>query len=197
MIKAIFQSSGVESNEHGKKGVYKFTHLSLDGKPLTNKYSFNILKKFKELKLKKGDVVQFEAEVDFLNGLKIKYPKNITKVDLSHLAEGYEYCINKYLKESRVLSTEDAKNEKLAYVKMATLFNEELFKFISLPFRLNSLHWFLTEDGQKFCREQQEKMERSEKMVDIERKSVKLEKNKVGEDVLVDRKKQTLMGFLK
>jgi hypothetical protein len=55
----------------------------------------------------------------------------------------------------------------------------------------------LTEDGQKFCKDQKNKMEKAQKSIDFEEKHVTLEKNKIGEDVRIDRKSQTLMSFLK
>jgi hypothetical protein len=197
MIKAIFQSTGAEETEYGKKGVLIFTDISYDDIPIANRYVFDSLKSFTKHKPKKGDVFQFEGELDYKGGLQIKRPKKVVKLDLSNLAEGYEYCINKFLKESRVLTKDEARNEKVAYIRMSTLFGEELFRYISLPFRLNSLHWFLTEDGQKLCKDQKNKMEKAQKSIDFEEKHVILEKNKIGEDVLVDRKKQSLMGFMK
>lgn len=197
MIKAIFQSTGAETTEYGKKGTLIFTDISYDDIPIANRYVFGALKCFTKHNPKKGDVFQFDAELDYKGGLQLKHPKRVVKLDLSELAEGYEYCINKFLKESRVLTKDEARNEKVAYIRMSTLFGEELFRYISLPFRLNSLHWFLTEDGQKLCKEEKKKMEKAQKSIDFEEKHVILEKNKIGEDVRIDRKNQTLMNFLK
>jgi hypothetical protein len=197
MIKAIFQSTGVEEGNFGRKGILIFTDLSEDGKPLTDKYIFSNLKCFAKLKPKRGDVFEFDATIDFDGGLKITRPKQVKKVDLSGLAEGYEYCINKFLKESRVLTTEDARKENVAYIRMATLFGEELFRYIELSFKLNSLYWFLTEDGQKFCREEQAKMENEQKEIEIKEESVILQENKVGQDTKIPKRKQSLINFLK
>tara|TARA_B100001093_G_scaffold170426_2_gene163278 strand:+ start:17250 stop:17843 length:594 start_codon:yes stop_codon:yes gene_type:complete len=197
MIRAIFQSTGFESGEFGKKGSYIFSDISEDNEPLADKYVFSQLKCIKRLKPKKGDVFQFDAELDYENGLKIKRPKNLVKVDLSHLKDGYEYCITKFLKESRVLTKEDSRNEKVAYIRMTTLFGEKLFRYITLSFKLNSLHWFTTEDGLKFCKEQKIEMDKSNKDIIIHKEEVKLEKNKIGDDIHTNNKKKDLIGFLK
>ena len=197
MIRAIFQSTGFESGKFGKKGNYIFSDISQDDEPLADKYVFSQLKCIKNLKPQKGDVFQFDAQLDYEDGLKIKRPKNVVKVDLSHLKEGYEYCLTKFLKESRVVTKEDSRNEKVAYIRMTTLFGEKLFRYITLPFKLNSLHWFTTEDGLKFCKEQKLKMDNSEKDIIIQKKEIKLEKNKIGDDVCTNNKKKNLIGFLK
>ena len=43
MIKAIFQSTGFESGEFGKKGNYIFSDISEDNEPLADKYVFSQL----------------------------------------------------------------------------------------------------------------------------------------------------------
>lgn len=199
MIKAIYKGTGVEESEYGKKGVLIFEDLSLDGSPLLPKYTFNTTKKFKEAKLKAGDVVSFDAEVDITDCVKILRPRNIKKEDISHLGKPYEHCINKFLKESRVLSKQDSTEEKIAFIRLSSYFTDDIdfWKFVNLPFRLNSLYYFLTEDGIKFLKDQKTKFDKSNFELDIERKEYILEKDKIGEDVIVDRKKQSLMGFMK
>lgn len=196
MIKAIFQSTGVEESDYGKKGVYIFTDLSLNNEPLADKYVFPSLKCFSKLKPKKGDVFEFDATISRDGGLEIKRPKQVKKLDLSNLKDGFEKSINKFLKESRVLTKDDSRKEKVAYLRITNLFGEEILNFVSLPFRLNSLYWFLTEDGQKFLKQEKSKLD---KQIDLtyEEESVILENKKIGEDVKVDSKKQTLMNFLK
>ena len=195
MIKAIFQSSNVKRNEHGAKPVYIFSDISCEDEPIANRYVFDQLKCFKKFKPKKWDVFSFDATLDWNGGLKILRPKQVEKMDLKHLAEGYEYSINKFLKESRVLTKDEATNEKIAYIRISTLFGEEIMRFISLPFRLNSLHWFLHEDGQKFLKQQKKIMD-SQFELTYEEKSIELEDEKIGEDVEV-KTGQGLMGFMK
>lgn len=198
-IRAVFSSTGVENNEYGKKGLLYFTDVTQDGKLLTSLYKFNALKSFTSLKPKKGDIFEFEAEVEVEGGLQLKRPKGVVKLDLKHLAEGYEYCINKFLKQNKRLTKEEARNEKVAFIRLTNLFGDDIdfWKYISLPFELNSLYWFLNKDGLELIKEQKKKFNKGLVDVTIEKKGYELGKDKIGEDVVIDSKGQGLMGFMK
>lgn len=197
-IRATFNCTGVETNNFGKAGVLRFVDLMEDGEPLTSKYDFNPLKKFKDLKLKKGEVVEFEAEVNKgLGGhsMDIKRVKKVVRADIEDFEEGFEYCVNKFLKAEKKLSKKDADNERLAFSRMVNQFGGgmDFWKYVSLPFKLNSLHWFIY--NTEILTDHKKKFDKASKNLEIERKEIVLEENKLGETVLV-KKKQTLMGFM-
>jgi len=198
-IRATYIGTGVEIDNYGKSGVLRFADLMEDGEPLTNKYDFGSLKKIKKLKLRQGEVIEFEATVNKgLGGrsVQIKNLKEVRRADIKDFEEGLEYCINKFLKAEKKLTKKEADNERLAFSRMVNQFGSDLdfWKYVALPFKLNSLHWF--NYNLEALSEQKKKFDKANKGVDIEKKEIVLEENKIGEKVLI-KKKQTLMGFMK
>ena len=199
MIQAIFQSTGYTLTPQGKAGTLVFTDLTLNGDPLAPKYSFGSLQCFKRLKPQEGDIFQFDAEIEQTPiSLKILRPKNVEKISIEGFEESFVYAINKFLKSENSITSAQAKKERLAFAR-ACINSEskiEFWKYIGLPFKLNSLFWFLTEDGLKFLQDQKKDFHRKKFNVIQERKEYEILENKVGERVLVDKKNQTLMDFL-
>ena len=76
--------------------------------------------------------------------------------------------------------------------KLFALKSQKFWEEAYLPFRLNSLAWFLGRDGKEYIG----KEELQQKMPMSQRKSYKLEKNKIGKDKKVTFKANTLMEFL-
>ena len=199
MIQAIFQSTGYTLTPQGKAGTLVFTDLTIDGESLAPKYSFGSLKCFKKFKPQKGDIFQFDAEIEQTPiSLRILRPKNVEKISIEGFEESFVYAINKFLKSENSITAAQAKKERLAFSRACinSEANLEFWKYVGLSFKLNSLFWFLTEDGLKFLRGQHKDFHRKKFNVIQKRKEYEILENKIGEKILVDKKKQTLMDFL-
>ena len=199
VIRAIFHSKGFSESDFGKKTALNFTDIYYNGGFLAKNFSSGDLKCFSKISPKEGDIFQFEAQVEQTPiSLKITRPKNVKKIEIEGGEECFIYCINKFLKRENTITKEAARKERVAFSKMALRFGTDMnfWKFISLPFYLNSLYWFSTEDGLNFLKENHHKFNRQNISIKKEVESFEILENKVGEKVIVDKKKQTLMDFL-
>ena len=78
---------------------------------------------------------------------------------------------------------------------LKTLLKTYSFEFLLelfLPFKLNTLVWFLSEDGKEFLSKEWSK----NNLVFIPEKKYKLEETKIGPDVEIKKEKKSLIEFL-
>ncbi len=198
-IRAVFRNKGVSDSEYGKKISLFFTDLYLEGEFLTDLYSFGDLKCFKKADLKSGDIVSFYALVDRSPiSLNIKRPTNVEKIVFESYEEGFRYCLNKFLKPDKSLTKEEVSKELVAFSKMIIGVGNDMdfWRYLALPFRLNSLYWFSTQDGKTAIQENFKKFNQSVMSISIEREKFDIAENKLGEKIIFDKKNQTLMDFL-
>ena len=107
----------------------------------------------------------------------------------------YQKLIEKCCKHPKnIWANNKVKFKELSHAKaLFKRFPDEFFwDKLYLPFKIKSLIWFLGENGKKYLylEEKRQKLELSEK------RDIKLEKEKIGEDFNVNPKPQTLLEFL-
>ena len=106
----------------------------------------------------------------------------------------YQKLINKFIKDPKSIwghPTEIKREIKIAK-KLFALKGQKFWEEAYLSFKLNSLAWFLSSDGEKYIKKQELLL----KTPTIKPKIYKLEKDKIGEDKKVTFKPRTLMEFL-
>jgi len=84
------------------------------------------------------------------------------------------------------------KREMKIAKKLFALKSQKFWEEAYLPFRLNSLAWFLGKDGKEYI----DKEELQQKLPVPQHKSYELEKDKIGKDKKITFKPNTLMEFL-
>ncbi len=106
----------------------------------------------------------------------------------------YQKIINKFCKEPQTVWAHPtlAKREMKIAKKLFALKSQKFWEEANLPFKLNSLAWFLGRDGEKYIQEQEILL----KMPVTKQEKHKLEKEKIGEDKKIAFRRNTLMEFL-
>lgn len=84
------------------------------------------------------------------------------------------------------------KREMKIAKKLFALKSQKFWEEAHLPFKLNSLAWFLGKDGKEYIKKEELLL----KTPIAERETHKLEKEKIGEDEKISLKPNTLMEFL-
>ena len=77
--------------------------------------------------------------------------------------------------------------------KLYEVGDEVFWKKADLPFKLNSLAWFLTDEGKSYVALEKKRQTLSPKM---QRAQTKLRKNKIGKDKKITRKPKNVLQFL-
>lgn len=110
-------------------------------------------------------------------------------------ANKYQILIAKFCKDpSLIWSNKGKVKAEMAVAKKLYQLNssEDFWRKTYLPFKVNTLRWFLTKDGKTFL-----KLESKKQKLNIkQKKSLSLEKNKIGEDKKIKKKILTLKDFL-
>ena len=108
----------------------------------------------------------------------------------------YQILIGKFCKDPKSIWSNrgKVKAEMAAAKKLYELnSSEDFWTKVYLPFKLNSLCWFLSDSGKSFVR-----LEEQRQRLDFQpKKSYTLNKTKVGKDKKIKRKILTLKDFLK
>ena len=106
----------------------------------------------------------------------------------------YQKIISKFCKtpESIWAHPTLVKREMKIAKKLFALKSQKFWEEAYLPFKLNSLAWFLGRDGEKYIRKEELLL----KTPTTKQETHKLEKDKIGEDKKVTFKPNTLMEFL-
>ena len=106
----------------------------------------------------------------------------------------YQKIISKFCKapESIWAHPTLVKREMKIAKKLFALKSQKFWEEANLPFKLNSLAWFLGRDGRKYMKEQELLL----KTPVVEQEKHKLKKEKIGEDKEIIFKPNTLMEFL-
>jgi len=197
-IRGIYKGNICKKGEYGIAPKMLFIDLYADDKFLCSSYEFSLLKSFKSLSIKPSNLIEFDATVETEDGLKIKRPKNVKKIDLSFLKDSFEYCSSKFIKKKKALSREEMKSEKIAFIRMYNNYGDDFnfWKFLTLGFELNSLHWFLTDKGEKFVRENLKKYYYNNVDIPEIKPNYILEDEFVAEKIEL-KKPKTIMNFLK
>ena len=106
----------------------------------------------------------------------------------------YQKIISKFCKtpESIWAHPTLVKREMKIAKKLFALKSQKFWEEAYLPFKLNSLAWFLGKDGKEYIKKEELQQKMSTKEVEIH----KLKKEKIGEDKKISLKPNTLMEFL-
>ena len=198
IVRGIYKGIVSKKGEYGIAPKMLFIDLYVDNKFLCSSFEFSLLKSFKSVNLKPSNLIEFEATVVNDSGLKIKRPKNIKKIDLSFLAESFNYCCNKFLKSKKALTPEALKQEKIAFIKLYNHYgdNLEFWKFLSLGFELNSLNWFLTQKGEDLVKEAFIKYNKNNVDIPVIKPHYVLQNEPIAQPILL-KKKKTILEFIK
>lgn len=108
----------------------------------------------------------------------------------------YQILIGKFCKDPSLIWANKGKvKAEMAVAKKLYEMNasQDFWKKLHLPFKINTLRWFLTSDGKSFL-----KLEQKRQRLDFPTKtSYSLEDNKLGKDKKIKPKILTLKDFLR
>ncbi len=106
----------------------------------------------------------------------------------------YQKVISKFINEPKTIWAHPTliKREMKIAKKLFTIKPEKFWEEAYLPFKLNSLAWFVGKDGAKFIKEEEKRQKLSLKP----KQEFKIEEEKVGKDKKILFKPNTLMEFL-
>ena len=106
----------------------------------------------------------------------------------------YQKVISKFINEPKTIWAHPTliKRELKIAKKLFTIKSEKFWEEAYLPFKLNSLAWFLGKDGVAFIKEEEKKQKISLKP----KEKIEIEEEKFGQDKKILFKPNTLMEFL-
>lgn len=203
-LSAIYAGKSFKDDGYHKKTIILLRDLTTsEGKIVAEKVALNNLKRLTKLKPRVGDVIEFEGTLEV--SPIIAEVKNPTKVVLKE-EDGFRsvpeelstLLLNKFLKPAITLDKVTASQQTVAITRLYRRgYNTiDFWKFVSLPFALNSLNFFLTSKGLGML-ETQKKLMKKQKTLDFSKESVILESSSVVEPNSGLTKRQTYMEFLK
>lgn len=117
------------------------------------------------------------------NGLSLK--KEVYKKDEN--LEFKKIMVSKFLKPENI---NWAKEMRIAQTILSKYPDKNIWKNLFLPFKLNSLFFFLTQKGQEFLKPKREKY-----IPHVSKNETKIGEQKLGEDIIINKPK-TIKDFL-
>ena len=120
----------------------------------------------------------------------------VVKKNFKKKLNKFQFLIEKFCKTPEKIwaSTKERKAQIALAKKLYELESETFWRKADLPFELNSLAWFLTEDGKNYTKLEKKRQTLTPKKQPEENK---LRKNKIGKDMKINKKPKNILQFLR